>query len=239
MPIRGALVYLPMPSITITQGTKTLSAIPTNNYIPPVISQDGKHLYVGYSSVFISFNSSAPIASSLPTDIIANKGAQFFRIYGGKNANAPVDPSQYIQFAVAVQTANPADYPGALLPQKFANFKAAMDKLPSPVMSKADVLHPVWQFSDGKVTLSSTYQGDRYHGGNDGKGEDWLGGPNNENPTLIDYYKWPQLHEELLKPATLLLDQVQGGNVTVSFPGTSTVLLNITNSSVTLTPMTQ
>lgn len=233
MPIRGALVYLPIPNVSVMQGTKKISVTPTNNYISPQISPDGKRLYVAYNSVFISFNSSAPIANPLPTDIIASRGSQFFRVYGGTDANNPVDANKYIQFAVAVQTASPDDYPGTTLAEKFANFKAVMGKLSAPAMVKVDQLHPVWQFSDGIATLSSTYQGDRYHGGNDGKGEDWIGGPNNENPTLIDYYKWPQLHEELLRPDTLLLDQAQGGNITVSFPGTQTVLFDISKSQVT------
>lgn len=223
MPVRGSLIYLPVPQKMDQHGVLTQA---TDDYIPPFIAKDGKRVYVGFNSVFIAFISSAPIATPKPTDIIDKGRRQFFRIYGGPSADLPVDPEHYIQYAVAVQTASPADYPGSSLAEKFAAFTGAMDKLPVPKMSKVDQLHPVWQFSNGKVTLSSTYQGDQRHGGNDGKGEDWIGGPNDENPQQIDYYHWPQLRESFVGSTQPILDQPQKGNLTISNPGHPTVCVD-------------
>ena len=134
---------------------------------------------------------------------------------------------------MAVQTASPDDYPGASLAEKFTVFTASMDKLAVPKMSKVDQLHPVWQFSNGKVTLSSTYQGDRSHGGNDGKGEDWIGGPNNENPKQIDYYNWPQLREIQIGQNRPILDQAQKGSLIIAYPGQPDTIVDFKTQTIT------
>ncbi|MFO0601888.1 MAG: fibronectin type III domain-containing protein [Polyangiales bacterium] len=231
MPIRGALLYVPIPRVQDARGQWVTA---TADYLPPEIARDGRRVFVGYGNVFISFNASAPIATPRATDVIAARGAQFFRIYGGPEADRPVDPGSYIQFAVAVQTASPGDYPGATLAEKFAAFQTAMLRLGPPRMVVVDRLHPVWQFADGRVTLTNTYQGDRYHGGNDGLGQDWIGGPANEDPTVIDYDAWPMLRERWLSGGAPLVDQAQGGNLTVSFPGTETAFYDLRRDVLTV-----
>jgi Fibronectin type III domain len=231
MPIRGALLYVPVPRV---QNATGMWVTATTDYIAPQVSTDRRRLFVAYSNVFISFNASAPLATSLPTDVFANSGQQFFRIYGGADADRPVDQGAYIQFAIAVQTASPDDYAGATLTEKFERFKTAMTMRAAPRMVQVDRLHPVWSFSDGRVTLTNTYQGDRYHGGNDGLGQDWIGGPNNENPTLIEYGDWPMLRERWVTGGAPLIEQAQGGNLAVSFPGAQAAYYDFTRNAVTL-----
>ncbi len=229
MPTRGALVYMPIP---LTKNSAGAFVPATENYLPPVLSNDNKRIYVGYNSVFIAFLSTAPIATPVSTDIIVRSKTdrqQFFRIYGEPERDVQTDPNAYIQFAVAVQTAAPKDFEGATLAEQFQKFSRAMDQLALPHMAKVDTLHPIWQFANGQVTLSNTYQGDRYHGGNDGKGDDWIGGPNNENPTRIDYKNWPQLQQEQVGLSAPTVSQPQKGNMTVRFPGTPTTLFDLTS----------
>ena len=231
MPTRGALIYTPVPLQKDSAGALVPA---TSNYIAPVLSSDSKRLYVGYNSVFIAFLSSAPIATPTATDTIVRSKTdrqQFFRIYGGPERDVQTDPQAYIQFAVAVQTASPQDFAGASLTDQFQQFTQAMDLMALPKMTKVDTLHPIWQFANGQVTLSNTYQGDRYHGGNDGKGTDWIGGPNDESPTIIDYKNWPQLQQELVGLSTPTISQPQKGNLTVRYPGSPTTVYDLTSQS--------
>ncbi len=230
MPTRGALIYLPIPRVRDAAG-RWITA--PSDYLAPQVSSDRRRLFVGYSGVFLSFNASAPIANPRPTDTFFDRGAQFFRVYGGPEADTPVAADAYIQFAVAVQTSSPERHPGATLAERFAHFRAAMEALPAPTMAVVDRLHPVWRFSDGDVTLSNTYQGDRYHGGNDGLGQDWIGGPRNENPMVIDYAAWPMLRERVLSTGVTLLDQPQGGDLTVSMPGAPTAFYDVSRATLT------
>jgi hypothetical protein len=233
MPIRGALVYMPIPLVKDGAGKPVVA---TENYIPPSLSGDSKRLYVGFNTVFIAYLSSAPIATPRAGDILQRSTwdrQQFFRIYGGPERDTQTEPNSYIQFAVAVQTASPRDFPGATLAEQFQHFTQAMDLLALPQMTTVDTLHPIWQFANGQVTLSNTYQGDRYHGGNDGKGDDWIGGPNNESPVKVDYANWPQLQQDLVASSTRTVSQPQKGNLTIRYPGTETTVYDLTTQSDT------
>lgn len=225
LPARGALIYTPVPRVRDASGNLHTA---TAGYVPPQLSADGKQLFVGYNSVFIAFTSSAPISrgTSLP-------GQQFFNVFGGPVAGQRVVQDQFLRFAVAVQTASPDDYPGATLGEKFANFKAAMAARAVPAMVADDLYHPIWQYSDGTVTLTNEYQGDKSHspGPNDGRGQDFIGGPDNANPTLIDYAKWPMLEVAPVSGGPDWAYMPVGGDLNVNFPGTPCAFYDYRNGT--------
>jgi fibronectin type 3 domain-containing protein len=209
LPVRGAMVYLPIPVITSTNQ----QAASGNEWQAPVLSSDGHFLFVGYNSCFMAFISSAPF--SLGTKV---GNSQFYNVFGGPVAGQQVSSSAFIQCAVAQETFSPGSFPGTTLAEQFQNFMNTLSGRQIPKMTVADTYHPIWQYTNGQYTMTNEYVGVTHDNpdNNPGLGEDFLGGPGNSNSQVVDYSKWSLLQETDLS-----------GNVWASLPANGNLNLNV------------
>lgn len=214
VPVRGALVYVPVPEVIATG----LDAADGDGWFRPVISADAKRLFVAYEGVFMCFLSTAPI--SLGTRVGQK---QFFNIYGGTEPGRQADANSYLQFAVAQETFSPEAFAGTTLAEKFTNFQTAMLGRELPRLVKADTHHPAWCYTDDKATLTSEFGGIvRYakdpQNHTKGFGFDSIGGLGNTDPQIIDYSTWPLL-QQIDVGGRVWAHQPEDGNLAITVPG--------------------
>jgi uncharacterized lipoprotein NlpE involved in copper resistance len=212
--VRGALIYVPIPKVTATGA----EAADGDGWFRPVISGDGKRLFVAYNSIFICYVSTAPISQGTK---IGNM--QFYNVYGGQQPGQTVDPETYLQFAIAQESFSPGDFPGTTLAEKFANFQTVMNGRDVPTKTKEDTFHPAWRYSDDKATLTAEYGSPSRYARDPkvytrGIADDYIADVANTNPQVIDYAKWPFFEVADATGATLV-QMPQEGNMTVTVPG--------------------
>jgi uncharacterized lipoprotein NlpE involved in copper resistance len=213
--VRGALIYVPIPKVTATGA----EAADGDGWFRPVISADGKRLFVAYNSVFICYLSSAPI--SLGTKI---GNMQFYNVYGGDQPGQTVDPETYLQFAIAQENVSPSDVPGTTLAEKFANFQTVMNGRDLPTKTKDDTFHPAWRYSDEKATLTTEYGSPARYARDPktytrGIADDYLGDVSNADPQVIDYDQWPFFDVADASTGQKVVSMPEGGNMNVTAPG--------------------
>jgi hypothetical protein len=212
--VRGALIYVPIPKVTATGA----EAADGDGWFRPVISADGKRLFVAYNSIFMCYLSTAPI--SVGTKI---GNMQFYNVYGGQQPGQTVDPESYLQFAIAQESFSPSQFPGTTLAEQFANFQTVMNGRVLPEKTKDDTFHPAWRYTDDKATLATEYGSPSRYARDPktytrGIADDFISDLGNADPQVIDYDRWP-FFEVADTSGARLVSMPSGGNMSLTVPG--------------------
>eukprot|EP00475_Leptophrys_vorax_P000775 TRINITY_DN10423_c0_g1_i4.p1 TRINITY_DN10423_c0_g1~~TRINITY_DN10423_c0_g1_i4.p1 ORF type:complete len:848 (-),score=171.71 TRINITY_DN10423_c0_g1_i4:60-2258(-) len=182
--VRGSIIYVSFPAAQ--NGTRWNMVPPGVNWIFPTLSADGYRLFYGYSSVFIAVLSTSVIVHG--TDFNSSSSSQwarFYNVYGVDNYPAPLSMS--LNYAIAVETASPYDFPGNTLMDRFNQFVSVYSAIPLPQRINTDDSAPQFRYvSAAKAIMTLKF----FYNSAGQANVSTNGGP----PTTLDYSKqWPFL----------------------------------------------